>query len=211
MDIDLFMDQNQLQTLDPKLREAYERVMGTAAAPRPSQPIQPIQADHPISTPQPIPQHNEINVQPEAFVQAAANQPPTSINPTSVQSANPSFPMGSESAGGPPPGMMVNPIMPQTSEIRPPESYSPLQQSVAAPPQEQPLRPATPAAPARQATLSSLDTTDATQMHAYVSDEVAGVQQSLKLIQLVYIIGGVIFFAVYALFWVNFFNIALPF
>lgn len=48
------------------------------------------------------------------------------------------------------------------------------------------------------------------QMHAYVSQEVADVQKSLKLIQLMYIAGGLVFFAVYALFWKKFFNIASP-
>jgi hypothetical protein len=88
---------------------------------------------------------------------------------------------------------------PQTMAQVPPPSAPPVQD------QQHPLNQP------MQATLSSIDATDSTQMHAYVADEVAGVKQSLKLIQLVYIVGGLIFFAVYALFWVRFFNIALPF
>jgi hypothetical protein len=48
------------------------------------------------------------------------------------------------------------------------------------------------------------------QMHTYVADEVAGVKQSLKMIQIMYIVGGLVFFVVYALFWMKFFNVASP-
>jgi hypothetical protein len=49
------------------------------------------------------------------------------------------------------------------------------------------------------------------QMHAYLAQEVAGAKQSLKMIQLLYIGGGIVFFIVYALFWMRFFQVTPSF
>lgn len=152
-----YMDANQLNTLDPKLREAYERVMGTTAVPRP--PQQP-----PVAPPPPP--------QPTTVTQ----------NSSPIEQAKP------------------EPVIPQTTAPLPPIATVQTPQTIAS------------GAPIPSVPLASLDSTSTSQqMHAYVADEVEGVKQSLKLIQVVYIVGGLVFFAVYALFWMIFFNVASPF
>lgn len=161
------MDQSQLSTMDPKLREAYERVMGTTTQPK---------------------------------VQMPSSTPPSVVNPAQaisdakppIQNLNPATPV-------PPPNMPNN--FPQNP---------PLQNAANIP---HPMPPATAAVnnPQVNTFTASMGTTGADDhMHAYVSQEVSDVKKSLQLIQLMYIAGGLVFFAVYALFWMKFFNLALP-
>jgi hypothetical protein len=173
------MDQNAMGTIDPKLREAYERVMGTTVAPKP-----------PVA--QPATQPPPMQQAPAPVQQPTQQQP---VQPT------------------------AQPIQPQTIEKQVMDMFDVVPPAPV--PQQPPMQQAAPTQPPMQqqqmpvnqnrgATLASLDTTPATEMHAYVADEVAGAKQNIKTIQMIYIAGGIIFFAVYALFWMKFFAVASP-
>jgi hypothetical protein len=168
------MDPAKLQTLDPKLQEAYKRVMSTNTVPKSSPPPPPMAQPPQVQQPAQAPQ----TTLPEAPVM---NQSvPAQANPA-IQTAAP-FPPISPAAAIP-----NNPITP------------PIQQQAPSPQMNTMPFPGLDASASNQ------------QMQAYVADEVAGAKQSIKTIQLIYLVGGLVFFAVYALFWMKFFNVASPF
>lgn len=178
------MDQAQLSTMDPKLREAYEKIMGT-----PSQPVtqtattQPIPAS-PIST--------QLNTNPVNGSNTVS--PNLSLNSQpNIQNRPPIIPSSQNTSENP----SVNNTASNTS--LPPTQ--PMNQNSSGPITSNTSH----ATPFMDPILAD------NQMHAYVAQEVAGVKQSLKLIQLMYISGGLVFFAVYALFWMKFFNVLSPF
>jgi hypothetical protein len=180
------MDQNQLGTMDPKLREAYERVMGTVVTAR-SQPPPPAAVTVAAPTPTvPLP-------------------PASAPNQSSLEPVQPLAPYQPEPVA---PAPIAAPVQPQnTPEPAAPQPYTPqvhvMGNNV---PQQQAPMPMF-SGPAAGSKMAS-DAND--QMHTYVADEVAGVKQSLKMIQIMYIVGGLVFFVVYALFWMKFFNVASP-
>lgn len=128
-----------MSDLDPKLREAYERVMGTALAANPTQPATPSQ-------------------------QAA----PTPLEPAPVQS---------------PAQTPLNQALP-TQPIPPPPP--PITQQFHAEPAKSFLPSLTPMVASAPATKQKLST-------------------------VVIIILGVVFFLVYTIFWIKFFNLSVPF
>ncbi|MEK7534272.1 MAG: hypothetical protein AAB600_02935 [Patescibacteria group bacterium] len=75
------MDLNKLNQLDPKLKETYERVMGTAIQPTPRtspfmpKPANPFPPTQPV-TPQPIIQKPTIQSQPSQPIQSQSIQQP---------------------------------------------------------------------------------------------------------------------------------------
>lgn len=163
------MDQSQLNSLDPKLREAYERIMGTS--------VRPNQTQTPAVTPQsPI---SSASINPAANTLPDIQKIPAPAAPAAQNAQpKPSIPQNDK------------PIIaekPQTAE---------------------PLKP-----PVSSAALNPLfDTVVANdKMHAYVASEVAEAKQSIKAIQLMYIGGAIVFFVVYAIFWLKFFNLSSPF
>jgi hypothetical protein len=153
------MDQTQLSGLDPKLKEAYDRVMGTANA-----------ANPPSDTTSPG--VNSQSSTSEVFTPASAASTISDL-PLEVADSQPTI------------------AAPETS-------FKETVTSASLPP-----------APENNALFTGapqLAGTDS-QMHAYLADEVAGAKQSLKMIQLLYIGGGILFFVVYALFWMRFFQV----
>jgi uncharacterized membrane protein len=156
------MDQGQLSNLDPKLKEAYERIMGTAVAPQTQTPAAVVQPKTAPEQPaaqsfaQPVIQHSVPPIQQQPQHPQPIQTPPVIAEPAVSQ--------------------------PSTAFAAPSMTNSPL-----------------------------FDTDAANdQIHAYVASEVAGAKQSLKLIQVMYLVGGLVFFVVYAFFWMKFFNLALP-
>jgi hypothetical protein len=187
------MDPNQLSSLDPKLREAYERVMSANAAAPAAQPAAPApQGTQPApqapvsTTPQtttPGPEHHDpLDAMAHAssrFVGGApapVEAPAAPAAPTQMQGEPPAAPMPSLAQPVEAPSPVVAPVTP----------------------------PAVPVAPQAMQGVAN------EQVHAYVAEEVAGVKSSLKFIQIMYIVGGAVFFIVYALFWMKFFNVASP-
>lgn len=163
------MDQTQLSGLDPKLKEAYDRVMGTATA-----------ASSATPSPDPVPATPTVN-------------PAVVAPPTEQQTSEPV--VATEEAS--------HPLIAEVSE----PTLSPAVEPTPAPPVVQP-------APTANAMFSGgIPQTigNDTQMQAYLADEVAGAKQSLKLIQLLYIGGAILFFVVYALFWMRFFQVTPSF
>ncbi len=144
------MDQSQLNSLDPKLKEAYDRVMGTAHAAAQSQPV---------STPS-----SSTETVPSSY--ASNETPPTPVITTDTVSPTPTTPPET--------------VNTHTSPT-PSSSYT-----------------------GNPAQFAGTDG----QMQTFLAQEVAGAKQSLKMIQLFYIAGGIVFFVLYALFWMRFFEIA---
>lgn len=181
------MDQQQLNQIDPKLREAYERVMGLTSANQPAA----------VSV---NPQSSTIN----------QNQPPATTVTPNVNETTP-----------PPANIAVNtaqtPFVQQVPVVNPatinqtlPSADSSNPAVIATPPVS--TQPDSQSSPHRQPPTPLFDPgLDNNQMHAYMAQEIAGAKQSIKTIQLIYMVGGLVFFLVYALFWMKFFNVSSPF
>lgn len=90
------MDPQKLAQLDPKLREAYQRVMGTPIPPMPTPQPKPEPAQPPVSEPHPAPSIPKPIAEPEP--QPAINPQPQTI-PT--QPASNFVQMSSEVASTP--------------------------------------------------------------------------------------------------------------
>lgn len=172
------MDQSQLNALDPKLRDTYQRIMNTQVQAKPAPPGQ-------------IPE---------------TPAPPPSNSPAA------SSQMISEPAIKPLENTMSQPEVPTPQNI--PETPSPAAPPTPTPPHImdniQQVAPLPPPAP-QIFTSQPLSTAAENQIHAYIAQEVTGARYSLQMIQVIYIVGGIVFFVVYALFWMKFFNVASPF
>lgn len=163
------MDPQKLSQLDPKLRDAYQRVMGT---PIPQVQTQPIQAQTPPPPPgQPSPTPDPI---------------PT---PTPMPEPEPT-PMPT-----PTPTIQEPPVAP----FEPPATPTPIQE------------PAIPQQPPAQAS-------NFVQMNSEVAATVAPQSQTIAIkkkngmmMPILFGIVGIIFIAVYTLFWTKIFNFQLPF
>jgi hypothetical protein len=146
------MDPKTLSNIDPKLRETYERVMGTTPTSSPA-------------TPPPAP------VQADAAPQTPHEPPPEAPTPASLFSSSPSTDTPDTSAFGQP--AVVTPYNPETTAQTNEHSMN------------QPLP-----SPASVA-------------------QAAHTQEATPLLRVLYIVGAVLFFMVYTIFWVKIFK--LPF
>jgi hypothetical protein len=166
----------QLNQLDPKLKEAYERVMGT-----------------PVGTPPP-PTDTAQTGGPTASQQAATlsatpfGAPPVALNPT------PPIPQ--------PPTAQPNPSpvfgMPQPT----PNQGNPGAVAFTAPlPGQQPIAPPTP-----QQGHPQPGAKPAPGSHGFVAQK-----KGLHISPVLWIMGAIVFVAVYTLFWFKLFNIPIPF
>lgn len=154
------MDQAQLNTLDPKLREAYQRIMGT-----PVKPPTPVDMTVPPSAP------------PVANV-TLPTPPPTVATPASAQPS----------------------INPQSTTVTPATQM----------PQENHHAPSQPI-PASGASNTFNQASADTVARTYIANEVSGAKQSIHMIQVMFVVGGLFFFIAYALFWMKLFNVSTPF
>lgn len=179
------MDQQQLNTLDPKLREAYDRIMGTnvpaAKPPLQAKPSAPQQTAQPIQ-PAPATQTNPVQNAPVPDIKQPDTPPMSPITPISQTTQTPA-PQTPATPVQTTPAAATQPVNQPPVQVQSTAPISPFFGNVAAD----------------------------NQMHAYVAEEVAGAKQSIKTIELIYIVGGVVFFVVYALFWLKFFNLSSPF
>lgn len=179
------MDPKTLAGLDPKLRETYEKVMGAAAsAQNPSAPAAPPSA---IISNTPIP--------PPVMPQNPAESKPAD-NPTA--SPVPAMPAEQKTADVLSSSLESNPVLSaqpvqpaDMSDLQPSLSGSPLPASESAAILNKPLQP-----------LPS---------PASVNHQAAQTGGSSGIMKIVYIIAGVVFFIVYAIFWMKIFNFPLPF
>lgn len=215
------MDPTKLPTLDPKLKETYERIMGTQL--NTSQPQENASQTAPQTPPDPnVPppstdqMANEPSVntaqssfpsmdqlQTPALDRQSAQQPQdsrpqadlSSIQPSTDQSVAP--PPSTE----PPPPDMPNPT---TDTQMPPIPQAMTNQAVE-PPSSTPM-PAQPSQPqpfvANQATIAT---------EGFLAGTAAVPSKKAGLLPIFYIVGGVIFFIAYIIFWIYFFQIPVPF
>lgn len=179
----MYMDPQKLSQLDPKLREAYQRVMGTsmsdsapAGGPTPPPPMpdpNSIPQSQPLPTTEPIP----------------TPPPPTIENPT-TQPTQPSEAPMSEPQSQPltpqPEAIPTLQSVPQQPPIQP-ANFDQMNSEVAAP-----LPSANFTAPAPQTQTNSL-------------------KKKNSMIPILIGIAGIIFIAVYTLFWTKIFNFKVPF
>lgn len=177
------MDQSQLSTMDPKLREAYERIMGMAVQTK-TPSATPPQNSFPsqIPTPQSQTLNQPVNVSPLPVTPPVS---PTTSNNTPYQPA--SSPTHTET-----PSINASNASPSTPTTPHPATFT------------QPSASSQPSAPTFDPVLAN------DQIHAYVSEEVKGAKRSIQMIQLVYLIGGLVFLVFYVLFWMKLFNISSP-
>src|SRR5260221_14053596 len=154
------MDQKQAGNLDPKLQEAYNKVMGIPASGDPAQTT--------VTTP-------NVTV-------SATQVPATPITPP-IMSSTPTTPA---------PVVMPEPIIPANPT---PPSPQPSVQTVQA------------TIPVGRATVH-VGATVTPETHGFVAK---GKKSGMKISPVILILGGVVFFLVYALIWVKVFNLQLPF
>ncbi len=179
------MDPKTLAGLDPKLRETYEKVMGTAASanPQPASPAPSAPTAIISNTPIPPPVMPQAPTEPkpadtaESAIPAAPAEQKTDVLSSSLE-ANP--------------GLSAQPVQPaDLSNLQPSLSGSPLPGNESAAILNKPLQP-----------LPS---------PASVNHQAAQTGGTSGVLKIVYIIAGVIFFIVYAIFWMKIFNFPLPF
>ncbi len=177
----MYMDPQKLSQLDPKLRDAYQRVMGTVI-PDPQVPVQaqtPPPPAAPIPDPTPIPQP-----QPEP-VQAPAVEPtPTIEEPTIPPAEPPSIPSIPQQPISEP-ELTINP-QPQAA------NFVQMNSEISA-------------APAVAATSDPNFAMPAQAQTATIK------KKSNALMPILFVIAGVVFIVIYALFWTKVFNLKLPF
>jgi len=152
------------QSLDPKLQEAYNKVMGIggpSASPTPTTTV---------STPN---------------VTVSATQAPTVPPPPVMPASNPSTSSGLSAAA-------PEPVMPIINH-----SPSPA-------PSVQTVQATIPVSGARV----HIGATVTPETHGFVAK---GKKSGMKISPVILILGGVVFFLVYALIWVKVFNLQLPF
>ncbi len=154
-----------MPTLDPKLKEAYDRVMGTNVTPATQTTVNsPLTTAIPPTTVATIPTPAGQNLSPDGVSSLATPAPTTSPAPVA-----PTPPSARETPSTPPLGPTIAHHIPVPSPVL---------------------------------------TTTHTAGGAFVAKDV---KSSSRISPVILIIAGVVFFLVYALFWIRFFNIPLPF
>lgn len=183
------MDPNALSNLDPKLRETYERVMGTTGS---TPPTPPSQANNPAtSTPQ-APVAVDTAAKIDNTISPAIETPKTDTPPASPATQSSTFftNIPTSSSTMPPSSQPSSPAPafsgPSSSPVTP-TSYLP---------GAKPDLAVTPPQPASTATAAI----KATAPHS-----------ASPVLRIVYILGAVAFFVIYTFFWIKIFNLKLPF
>ena len=165
------MDPQKLSQLDPKLREAYQRVMGTSIPTPPPMP-------DPTPAPAPQPEPSTIPTPPV--------QPPTPV-PQPPPTGGPT----PESSMPEPPVFEPQPAIPQPESIPTPQASNFVQ-----------MNSEVPAAPAANTPNFSAPV----QTQTVAIEKKSGV-----MIPILFGIAGLVFIAIYTLFWTKIFNFKLPF
>lgn len=188
------MDPQKLSQLDPKLREAYQRVMGTTI-PEPQAPIQtqpptsnsptpqPIPTPEPTPAPEPAPPPTPIIQEPPAAPVETPIQPLVDFIPQSV--SEPKTALNPEPQIAPP----AEPVIPQQF-VAPAANFDQLSSEIAG---------------TQTASNFSGQSSEAPQIQAILQKK----KNHFKSI-----LAGVVilaFLAIYALFWTKVFNLKLPF
>jgi hypothetical protein len=213
------MDPKSIANLDPKLRETYERVMGTTsgsssptAAPAATTPTPPDAAVGASPVPPTPPPAIDPAIAAAQAVSAADAIPPTPPAP-------PPDPFATGVATPPAPAAAIPPAL-DSGLSAPIRSDTPMPQAPNDPAAALTSSPASvfntstsfgvPASGA--ATPSPLDAGLGGTIQPLPSPAQAQTGQSTSsLIKILYIFGGIVFFVVYIFFWIKIFNYTLPF
>lgn len=202
--------------LDPKLKETYARVMGTttpagaqdvAAQPAAAPPPQPVTPSYPPAqpvTPAPFPSQMGPNPGTGPTVSSIPQETSTLVPPMQQAQPDPNAgaPAGSSFFSNPSPATAA-PTQNPVSPVGDMNQNAQFQQAAA---DQAPINPYAPdpqaqnPMPADQMGQPYAATTGAVQK---------GPRETSALLRVLYIIGGVIFFAIYTIFWIKVFN--LPF
>lgn len=230
------MDPKQSTKLDPKLQEAFDRVMGTPTAPGATTPTTPLPAANPLppkpnpvatpAAPMPIPAIKPV--QAASTVPTAPHLPGTPIQPPmgqpvmpqvpSTPTMHPAAPMPQPmSAQMPKPAVVSMPTPPITAAVKPAIAQPvmpPIPQAMQhpMPPQITTAQPQQPQMQAMHATAPALAVAPAgehgagTPTHGFVAPK-----KKAAVSPVILIFGGIVFLLAYTIFWLKFFNVPIPF
>lgn len=195
------MDPKQNTQLDPKLQEAYNRVMGTdTSVPHdPTQPATP-PTTTPVTTPPPA---DPGSIQMPAASDTPAIPPAPPTMPTDPTQSTPS--------DNTPPIIPSTPQMPSTQVVPDPTSPTPPTPQV---PQETPAQPAAPAPQVPD--LPEVPTQEVkkepeTVHFSSTTSLSTSAKSKTKISPIILILGAVIFLVAYALIWIKVFGLQIPF
>lgn len=217
----MYMDPTKLPTLDPKLKETYERIMGTQLnTSQPQENASQIAPQTPSDSNVPPPAADQIANGPS--VDTAQTSSPSmdqlqtpaldTQTTTSPQDSRPQADLSSiqpstDQSVAPPPSSeppstdMSNP----TTDTQMPPIPQAMASQVVEPPSSVPM-PAQPTQPqpfiANQATIAT---------GGFLAGAGATPGKKAGFLPILYIVGGVIFFIAYLIFWIYFFQIPVPF
>ncbi|MGI8420102.1 MAG: hypothetical protein ACR2LN_05675 [Candidatus Levyibacteriota bacterium] len=250
------MDPKALDHLDPKQKEAYERIMGHATASddsastsSPSLSTDPTAVTLPEPTPvtdfNSAPLDNSLNAPdpnaPQFYTpgqdqSANDTNPPLSATPESVSSGSTSFPQESPTAFdvntlgsseiNPPSGQPQENLTPPNSSFfsnaSPAETMPSANEALSTPlspptneiPASSPddfasTTPITPYTPGETPDFAPMTEPFTKPLPPPASVNQENTQQSSPLLRVLYIVGAVVFFGIYSIFWIKVFN--LPF
>lgn len=223
------------QNLDPKLKEAYDRVMGFAAKPAQTQPASqtPVASDSVVVTADTAGLQSEPKTPAPTFADKTGAQsehmqstsPQTTVTPPEATTypkpqqpmqqyetppAGPARPVPYQTGSFPNNPIISGPQTPLGSEmqsIKRPIAYQPVTEEPQYPPVSQPISPS----PITELSPSS-DSAGMQGPSASVPQTVTHPQEKKSpLLTIVIIVLGIIFLLIYAFFWIRFFDVALPF
>lgn len=183
------MDPKTTTNLDPKLKDMYDRVMNTAIPP-PVSPS-PIQDGGPV-VPPPPPGGITSSFPASDQTQLPAQPIPPSLNETPLNQASQdqqqnSNPFLTPTPSTPPAPVAPTPLQPETQPSTPIQSEPTTEMQAAIP------IPVVPK-PISAAIIGG-----------------SAKSKNMKLFPVLLALGVIIFFAIYAVFWVKFFNLSVPF
>ncbi len=221
------MDPKALSHLDPKQKEAYARIMGTAAATTGGDPNASVTSQNGPATPDNSMGGLTSSPLPSAPVDTTSSlntvsTPQSTTSPggsPSVFSASPVAPPTQDNTAPPPPPPTssfftnTSPGNTDTSPVTPaPSAFSPVEppKDLASSGTNDPLSPVTPYIPTSEEPQSA----SSSQPFSQPLPSPASVNQALPheaspLLRVLYIVGAVVFFAIYTIFWIKVFK--LPF
>ncbi|MDP2638528.1 MAG: hypothetical protein Q8P26_05715 [Candidatus Levybacteria bacterium] len=180
------MDPQKLSQLDPKLRDAYQRVMGTTV-PKPStRPVAQTQTTPPVNGPTPPIQKPTIPV-----------NPPISSNSNPNINPSPAIKLDEPA---------VRPIQPPT---QPQTTIEPPAQPELSPKPQAPLGSAN--FDQLNSQVSSAASSNFSAPTPMTQNQAVIIKKKNRLLPILAVIVVLVFFVVYTLFWVKIFNLKLPF
>ncbi len=183
------MDPKILANLDPKLRETYERVMGT---------------------PSPAPSTESANMASSSVLDDIPSPVKMSSTITDTPTPSPSL-VFNDTVSMPPVSPLDTPVV---LPIQPPQSSSvethnsPLSLGTSSP---QTIKLDSPT-PATSTTAPLIEPIPLTPLSIKTQPTQADkVPRSSGIVPILFVVAGLVFFALYTLFWIKFFNISIPF